>query len=158
MITVSIDHFPFVLLDMGATPRTEQDILSLFTAFDEVAKRAERDATRYVILATTRDTMSAGERQMLAKNANRISRKTMDLCLAGICIFPRSTRLLRGVLTALSWLIPVVPPLLSVTTVKEGNDLAQAVLRKHSVRFPAEGPVACARWLDERVGDSKAPS
>jgi hypothetical protein len=152
MITVLADHFPFVLLDMCDSPRAEEDFRGLFVAFEEIAQRAEREGIRYVILAMTRDTMTAGERRLLASHANRLSRKTMSLCIAGIGIFPRSSALLRGVLTAISWLIPGIPPLLPVASVEEGADLAQSLLRKHDVPYETDDAAFSARWLRERLG------
>jgi hypothetical protein len=152
MITVLWEHFPIALIDMGRSPRTDEDFLTLFSAFDRVARRAASEKTRYIILATTQDTMSAQERLMLATHANRISRETMSLCIAGVCILPRQTALLRGVLIALSWLIPVVPPLTPVRTVEEGIDVMQSLLRKHKLAVPPERVDACAKWMLEHAG------
>jgi hypothetical protein len=158
MITVVDDHFPIALLDMGRSPRTEDDFETLFSAFDAIAQRAQREETRYLILATTEDTMTAGERLMLATHANRLSRRTMGLCIAGVCVLPRQTALLRGVLIALSWLIPVVPPLSAVPSVEEGMEQVQSLLRKHKVRCSIESLAACARWMRDHAGVRAASS
>jgi hypothetical protein len=152
MITVVADHFPIAMIDMGSSPRTDADFQTLFSAFDAVARRAEREETRYVILATTQDTMTAGERLMLATHANRLSRRTMGLCIAGVCVLPRQTALLRGVLIALSWLIPIVPPLSAVSSVEEGLEQVESLLRKHRIRCSTESVAACSRWMRDHAG------
>jgi hypothetical protein len=152
MITVQSDHFPIALIDMGRTPRTETDFVTLFAHFERVAKRASADRTRYLIMATTQDTMSAQERRMLAVHANRLPKETMSLCIAAICVLPRQTAILKGVLIALSWLIPVVPPLSPVATVEEGMAALRALLRKHNLVVSNERIAHCEKWMLEHAG------
>jgi hypothetical protein len=152
MITVLSDHFPIALIDMGRSPRTDEDFVTLFTAFDLIAKRAAARRTRYVIMATTQDTMTAAERLMLATHANRLSKETMSLCVAAVCVLPRQTALLKGVLIALRWLIPVVPPLTPVSTVEEGAELVKSLVRKHDISVSPERLTACEQWMLEHAG------
>jgi hypothetical protein len=152
MITVLSDHFPIALIDMGRSPRTAEDFVTLFSAFDGIAKRAASMRTRYIILATTQDTMSASERMMLATHANRLSRETMSLCIAGVCVLPKQNAVMRGVLIAISWVIPVVPPLTPVSTVEDGIDAVKALLRKHNIFVSADKVTACEQWMLEHAG------
>jgi phosphoribosylcarboxyaminoimidazole (NCAIR) mutase len=152
MITVQSDYFPIALIDMGRSPRTDQDFVTLFNHFDLVAKRASAHKTRYIIMATTQDTMSAQERRMLAVHANRLPKETMSLCICAICVLPRQTAILRGVLIALSWLIPVVPPLTPVATAEEGSAALRGLLRKHNLAVPNERVAACEKWMLEHAG------
>jgi hypothetical protein len=152
MITVQSDHFPIALIDMGRSPRTDEDFATFFTQIDLVSKRATAHRTRYVIVATTQDTMSARERRMLSTHANRVSKDTMRLCIAAICVLPRQNALLRGVLVALSWLIPIVPPLTPVATVEEGIEVLKSLLRKHHFAVAPEKVAACQRWMLEHAG------
>jgi hypothetical protein len=152
MITVLSDHFPIALIDMGRTPRTEEDIQSLFSSFERIAKRAAVQRTRYVIMATTQDSMTAAERLMLATHANRLSKEQMALCIAAVCVLPRQNAILRGVLIALSWLIPVVPPLNAVATVEEGITAMKGLLRKHNIVVAPEKIAACEKWMLEHAG------
>jgi hypothetical protein len=152
MITVVSDHFPIALIDMGRSPRTDQDFVTLFSAFELIAKRASAQKARYIIMATTQDTMSAQERRMLAVHANRLSKETMSLCIGAICVLPRQTGILRGVLIALSWLIPVVPPLMPVKTVEEGVVVLRSLLRKHNIAVSNERIANCEKWMIEHAG------
>jgi hypothetical protein len=152
MITVQSDHFPVALIDMGRTPRTEQDFVVLFAHFDRIAKRAAAEKTRYLIMATTQDSMTAQERRMLAVHANRLPKETMSLCIAAICVLPRQTAILKGVLIALSWLIPVVPQLMPVATVEEGTAVLRTLLRKHNLVVSNERVANCEKWMLEHAG------
>jgi hypothetical protein len=152
VITVHSDHFPIALIDMGRSPRTDQEFATLFTHFDLIAKRASAQRTRYFIMATTQDTMSAQERLMLATHANRVSKEQMSLCVAAVCVLPRQNALLRGVLIAFSWLIPTVPPLTPVSTVEEGIEVLKSLLRKHHFAVAPEKVAACQQWMLEHAG------
>jgi hypothetical protein len=104
MIAFSMDEYPLVLLDMGGADRTTDDIRALFAGFHSVNHRARGTQSRYVIIGMTRLTPTAQERRVIAEEANRFSPSDRALCAGAIIVVQNS--LVRGVMTALGWLMP----------------------------------------------------
>jgi hypothetical protein len=104
MIAFSMDEYPLVLFDLGGADRTPSELRDAFARFRNVNQRARGTNARYVIIAITRLTPTAQERRIIAEEANRFSAADRALCACAVIVVQNS--LIRGVMTALGWLMP----------------------------------------------------
>jgi hypothetical protein len=145
VIAVLVDYFPLVLLDMGRAPRTAADFEHMFEAFAHVNRKATETETRYAVVAITTDTLSAGERRLLAEYVNRFPARDHALCAVAVPVVPSS--ILRGVVTALCWLIPRLHTVSPCATCQEAVQIAASRLRMLQIVLGDDAPRLATSWL-----------
>jgi hypothetical protein len=148
MIRIHTDCYPFVLLHLGAAPRSADALRLAFGEIHEINVRAQRTGTRHVIIAMAHDYPNAGERKLIAECSNGLAPWEIALCVMSVVVIPNG--LMRGALTALSWLIPNMAPLDSAATSDRAIELAGRHLRKHGIAYDRGDADAAARWLRDR--------
>jgi hypothetical protein len=133
MIAFSMDEYPLVLLDMGGADRTTGDIRRLFAGFQTVNNRARSTNSRYVIIGMTRLTPTAQERRVIAEEANRFSPADRALCACAVIVVQNG--LVRGVMTALGWLMPSFRTIIELAP-NSGRAVDIAANRLHALGTP----------------------
>jgi hypothetical protein len=147
-IHVTSEYFPLVLLDLGATDRSEEEFRGMFAALHEANVRAMREKTWTVLIVSSPKVPSAGERKIIAELSNRVPiEERRKLVAIGIISNP----LLRGTITAFHWLIPGLPSLLAAADADEAVGMAAKVLTKRAIDFDEANVDRAARWLKGRV-------
>jgi hypothetical protein len=154
MIAFSMDEYPLVLLDMGGADRTTEDIRAFFAGFHNVNDRARATKSRYVIIGMTRLTPTAQERRVIAEEANRFSPGDRTLCAGAIIVVQNS--LVRGVMTALGWLMPSFRSIIELAP-NTGRAVEIAADRLRAMGTPLSGVQIgrVQKWFAET---SRAPS
>jgi hypothetical protein len=152
MIAFSSDDYPLVLLDMGRVSRTDFELLHMFAEFRRTNERARASKTRYVLVAMTRLSPGAHERRIIATEANSFSASDRALCAAAVIVVQNS--LLRGVMTALGWLMPSFGSLMEVVPNSDrAIEVAAAHLVELGVALSAEQTRRATAWLrDPKLG------
>jgi hypothetical protein len=145
VIATEADYYPLVLLDMGDTGRSEDDFDRMFEAFGRVNQRAAAKGTRHVLVAVTRNLLTASERRMVAERANRFPRTDFDLWLGVVLVIQNPA--VRGVVTALSWMIPGIPPMTTAATTELAVPLAVAHLQKNGIAYPDAYAERVREWF-----------
>jgi hypothetical protein len=153
-ITVSLLYFPIVLLDLGGGDRTEADFRAMFEALHQANLRAEREKTRYALVAITSKNTNAAERKLIAAYANKVSRAERRNTLVSVCVISNS--FIHGSLTALGWLIPeLLPTIVPAASSDAAVEIAESYLSKHGVPHDRGDADLAARWLSARVRDAQ---
>jgi hypothetical protein len=145
VIATAADYYPLVLLDMGDVGRTEGDFDRMFETFRGVNERAAASRTRHALVAITRNLLTASERRMVVERSNRFPRSDFDLWLGVVLVIQNQA--VRGVVTALSWMIPGIPPMLTAPTTELAVPLAVAHLRKNGIVYPADHVDPVLEWF-----------
>jgi hypothetical protein len=145
VIATAADCYPLVLLDMGDVGRSEDDFDRMFDTFRRVNERAAAGRTRHVLVAITRNLPTASERRMLVQGANRFPRSDFERWLGLVLVIQNQA--VRGVVTALSWMIPGIPPMLTAPTTELAVPLAVAHLRKNGIAYPAAQADHVLEWF-----------
>jgi hypothetical protein len=152
MIDVSLEYYPFVLLDLGGTDRDEAAFRRMFDVLHEANVRGTRDRTKHVLVVVAQAAPSARERQLIAAYSNKVPIEERA-CFLG-CVAVLANPLLRGVATAIGWLVPGLPPMKYVETTAEAIPAALELLRKHGQAYREADAQLAARWFtrpDARV-------
>jgi hypothetical protein len=145
MIDVTLEYYPFVLLDLGGTDRDEADLRRMFDVLHEANVRGARDKTKHVLVGTARAAPSARERQLIAAYSNKVPIEERACFLGCVAVVPNA--LLRGVATALGWLVPGLPPMKYVETTAAAIPAAVELLRKHGEAYREADAQLAARWF-----------
>jgi hypothetical protein len=148
-IAMADDHFPFVLLDMGRSGRTDEDFERFFATSKVIRERAKREKTRYVMIAMSQALLDARERKLVADYARTLPPEHTAGYVGCVLILPNGV--MRGIITALTWLIPRLPPLAAVRAPDEAVRAAADLLRKHDIAYSPEQAAGAAKWLHARV-------
>jgi hypothetical protein len=147
MISVCLDFCPFVLLDLGGADRTEGDIDAMFASLRESHARARKAKTRHVLVGVAPATPDAGERKLIAIAANRVPAADRVLFVSSVLVVP--SPIIRGVITAIGWLVPGLPPFESVPSATHAVPAAAAILRRHHIPFREELVPRATAWLTQ---------
>jgi hypothetical protein len=147
MISVCLDFYPFVLLDFGGTDRTEEDIDAMFASMRESHARARKASTRHVLIGVAGAIPNARERKLIATAANRVPVADRALFVSSVIVVP--SPIIRGVITALGWLVPGLPPFECVPSAAAAIPTAAAILRKHGIPFREELVARATVWLTQ---------
>ncbi len=142
------DHFPIVLLDMGSSGRTEDEFRKFFETSRAIRQRATREKTRYVSIVMTEALLDARERKLIAEYSNSLPAEHMAGYIGCVLIIPNGV--LRGIITALTWVIPRLPPLAGVRTAEEAVQTATDMLKKSQIRYTDDQARGAAMWLRAR--------
>jgi hypothetical protein len=145
LIATATDYYPLVLLDMGDVGRSQDDFDRMFETFRRVNERGVAGGTRHVLVAITRNLLTASERRMVVDRSNRFPRSDFALWLGVVLVIQNQA--VRGVVTALSWMIPGIPPMLTAPTADLAVPLAVAHLRKNGVAYPAGRDDHVLEWF-----------
>jgi hypothetical protein len=157
MIAFSADEYPLVLLDMGGADRSEDDVRRMFASFHDVNARARTSKTRYVLVAMTRQTPNAHERRIIAEEANRFSAEDRKLCPTAVLVVQSS--LVRGVVTALGWLMPSFGSIIEVApSADRAIAIASARLKAMGIALAADQERRAVRWFRTSTGAEEAAS
>jgi hypothetical protein len=156
MIAVSLDYYPFVLLDLGGPDRNEEDFRRMFAALHAANERALRAKSRHVLVGVAQASPSARERQLIARLSNQVPPAERACFVASVLVVPNA--MLRGVLTALGWLVPGLPAFVCVETRAEAVPAAAQCLRKHSIDFNAGDMHLASRWMTRTEEELQAPA
>jgi hypothetical protein len=130
---------------MGDVGRSEDDFDRMFETFRRVNERAAAGGTRHVLVAITRNLLNVSERRMVAERSNRFPRSDFERWLGVVLVI--QSQAVRGVVTALSWMIPGIPPMLTAPTTDLAVPLAVAHLQKNSVAYPAADVGHVLEWF-----------
>jgi hypothetical protein len=157
MIAFSAEDYPLVLLNMGGADRTEDDLRRMFASFHGVNAHARTSKTRYVVVAMTRQSPNAQERRIIADEANRFSAQDRALCSTAILIVQSS--LVRGVVTALGWLMPSFGSIIEVAPdAGRAIELASVRLKAQGALLEGERARRVARWFGASTEEGEAAS
>src|SRR5262245_48233787 len=119
---------------MGRAGRTQDDFRLMFSAFRDANQRAIKERGRYVLVAITQEAPTAAERRIIVDEANRFATNEYKLVASVVLVIQNS--IVRGVVTALGWMIPQIPPLEVAPTSQAAVELAVAQLRKRGIEHP----------------------
>jgi hypothetical protein len=147
MISVCLDYCPFVLLDLGGTDRNDADFHAMFASLRESHARARKANTRHVLVGVAPVTPNARERKIIATESNKVSVADRALFVSSVLVVQNPV--IRGVITALGWLVPGLPPFECVESTAHAVPAAAAVLRKHRIPFREEDVPRAAAWLTQ---------
>jgi hypothetical protein len=157
MIAFNADEYPLVLLDMGGSDRTVDDVRRMIASFGMVNERARRSKTRYVVIGRTQQHPTAQERRAIAEEANRFSAEDRALCDAAVIVVPNSV--LRGVMTALGWLMPSFGAIIELApSTDRAVDQALARLRAMGLEADVEKGRRASRWFRLLPGAAETAS
>jgi hypothetical protein len=138
-------HFPLVLLDLGDSDRAPAEFREAFARFHDVNRRARAETRRWALVAVTDTPPSAVERKVIAEESNKFDRDDQKLCAASVLVIPNG--IIRSLVTALSWMIPNLAPLVPAPTTGAAVDVAVERLRVIGVDCPKEDSYAAKRWF-----------
>jgi hypothetical protein len=158
MIAFSMDEYPLVLFDMGGADRTATEIRDAFAGFRNVNNRARGTNSRYVIIAMTRLTPTAQERRVIAEEANRFSPADRALCACAVIIVQNG--LVRGVMTALGWMMPSFRSIIELApSTGRAVELAASRLQALGTPMSEEQIRRAQKWFgDSERGGSIRPA
>jgi hypothetical protein len=144
VIAIDVQHFPLVLLDMGRSRRTPEDLRGMFDAFREANARTASDGRRWVLVAVTEEVPSAVERKTIIEESNKFSAKERE-CSAG-SVLVISNAIVRAAVTALTWMIPNLSFMAAPTT-DVAVQLAVERLRALHIDHPEDLAGRAAQWF-----------
>jgi hypothetical protein len=147
VVRLEIGHFPLVLLDLGGSERTPDEFREAFTQFHDANRRARAEGKRWVLVAVTESPPNAIERKIIAEESNKFSQDDQKLCAASVLVIPNS--IIRSVVTALSWMIPTMSPLVPAPTTAAAVDVAVERLRALGIDCTAEEAGHARRWFHQ---------
>jgi hypothetical protein len=153
VIATEASHYPLVLLDMGDVERSEDEFDRMFEALARVNQRAAARGTRHALVAVTRNLLTASERRMVVERANRLPRSDRELWLGVVLVIQNQA--VRGLVTALSWMIPGIPSMITAATTDLAVPLAVAQLQKNGIAYPAAHVEPVKEWF-RRQGEIPA--
>jgi hypothetical protein len=130
---------------MGDVGRSQDDFDRMFETFRGVNARAAANGTRHVLVAITRNLLTASERRMVVERSNRFPRSDFDLWLAVVLVIQNQA--VRGVVTALSWMIPGIPTMITAATTDLAVPLAVAHLTKNGIAYPPPHVDHVLQWF-----------
>ena len=149
MAKVELDAhwFPLIVQRWPAV-LTEPDLQGFFQALDEVARRALRSSTYYVVVVVgPLATLDAGQRRRVAKSVRDMPRELRERNVGTFIIVGSSMQ--RGVIAALRWVVPELRDVTAVDSVELAVKQALATLEAKAV--PAPGSDAeIIRYIVER--------
>jgi hypothetical protein len=145
VIAIEAEFYPLVLLDLGRVGRTPEDFRRMFATFRVVNQRAIQERSRYVLIARTQEAPTAGERKIIVDEANRFSTDEYKLVSSLVLVIQNS--IVRGVVTALGWMIPNIPPLEAARTTDAAVQSGVSHLRGLGVHYPAELAEKASQWF-----------
>jgi hypothetical protein len=154
MIEVSLDYYPFVLLDLGVADRSEEDYRRMFAALHSANARALREKSRHVLVGVAPTIPSARERQIIGVLSKEVPAEERACFVTCVLVVPSA--LVRGVVTALGWLIPGLPSFVCVQTRADAVPAAAECLRKHHIEFRDGDMHLASRWFTRRQQDVEA--
>jgi hypothetical protein len=147
VVRLEVGHFPLVLLDLGGSERTPDEFREAFAHFHEANRRAKAEGKRWVLVAVTDGPPNAVERKIIAEESNKFSPADQKLCAASVLVIPNS--IIRSVVTALSWMIASMAPLVPAPTTAAAVDVAVERLRAIGVHCSAEEAGLAKRWFQQ---------
>ena len=130
---VDDSHFPLVITDLPEHP-TADDFTSLLARHADILARQERYVT-ITDLSRIRAVPGADQRRVIAE-WNRTHDEAMRRYNIGSALVVRS-KLVRGALTALSWLSPNPTPWVNVATRAEALQWSITMLQRNGLTVPA---------------------
>jgi hypothetical protein len=145
MVQLEAKHFPLVLLDLGGTGRTPDDLRGVFASFRAVNDRATTERRRWALIAVTDTPPNAIERKVISDESNKFSPAEHALTVAAVLVIPNG--IIRSVITALSWMIPKMAPLASAPTTSAAVDLAVDRLRAIGLDCAPGNVDQAKRWF-----------
>jgi hypothetical protein len=143
-ITVETRFYPFVLMSFRGDP-TESEYRALFDSLAQVSRKALRESTKHVCITVSSSTISPQARKLVASLTEKFPEELMGPVI-GSCVVVDST-LLRGLLTALSWLSPRLAKLDTAASPDEAMNTALACLRTHRVDVLNAEVMGARNWL-----------
>jgi hypothetical protein len=153
VVRLEVKHFPLVLLDLGDSDRAPDEFREAFAHFHEVNRRAKAEGKRWVLVAATDSPPSAIERKIIAEESNKFSREDQKLCAASVLVIPNG--IIRSIVTALSWMIPNMAPLVPAPTTDAGVDVAVERLRAIGIEYPKGEAHSAKRWFERSESMTK---
>jgi hypothetical protein len=96
-------------------------------------------------VAITRNLLNASERRMVVERSNRFPRSDFARWAGVVLVIQNQA--VRGLVTALSWMIPGIPPMLTAPTTDLAVLLAVAHLQRNGVAYPAEHVDRVLEWF-----------
>jgi hypothetical protein len=144
-IALQLELFPLVLVDMGGPERTLDDVRAMFEGFRAVRQRCVAERIRWVLVASSKEMPTAVERKILVDESNKLTPAEHKLCVACVAVIPHG--FVRGVITALSWMIPNVSPIVAAATTDAAVDIAVDRLQRAGIDIPSEAVVRAADWF-----------
>ena len=145
MVELEAKHFPLVLLDLGGSGRTPDELRNVFAGFQEVNRRARAEARRWVLVAVTESPPNAVERKIIADESNKFSKEDHALTVAAVLVIPNG--IIRSVVTAISWMLRAMAPLAAAPTTSTAVDMAVARLRSIGLDVPQQQADQAKRWF-----------
>jgi hypothetical protein len=145
VIATQADYYPLVLLDLGKVGRSEDDFERMFASFRDVNKKARKARTRHILVAVTHAPLTATERKMVVERSNAFSKN--DFALWSGVVLVIQNHVIRGMVTALGWMIPNIPQIESAPTTDLAVPLAAAQLRKQGIDYSLDQERAALEWF-----------
>jgi hypothetical protein len=148
VVRLEVGHFPLVLLDLGDSERTPDEFREAFAHFHEANRRAKAEGKRWVLVAVTDSPPNAIERKIIAEESNKFSPEDQRLCAASVLVIPNS--IIRSVVTALSWMMQNMSPLVPAPTTAAAVDVAVERLRAIGIDCTVEEAGHAKRWFQQK--------
>ena len=145
MVQLETKHFPLVLLDLGGSDRTPDEVRGMFAGFHPIHRRARAEGKRWALVAVTQSPPNAVERKILAEEANKFPKEDQALIAVMVLVIPDS--IIRSVVTALSWMMRVTTPLVAAPTSSAAVDVAVERLRAIGLDVPQPEVAQAKRWF-----------
>jgi hypothetical protein len=145
VVQLETEQFPLVLLDLGGSDRTPDEVRATFAGFHPIHRRARAEGKRWALVAVTRSPPNAVERKILAEEANKFPREDQALIAVMVLVIPDG--IIRSVVTALTWMLRVATPLAAAPTPTAAVDVAIERLRAIGLDVPQTEIAQAKRWL-----------
>ena len=139
--------FPLVL-ERWPAAMSDADLQTFFTDLDDLARRAQRAKTYYVVVVIGPNaTLDTGQRRRLAKWVRDMPRDQRDRNAGSFVVM--GSPMQRGVLSAVRWIIPELRDVHAVDSLESAVRQGLAALETKGVAAPAEaGDIL--RYIAER--------
>lgn len=149
MILVEAKFYPFLLMSVRGNGHSDREYSAMFDATDAVARRALHDRTKHVVISVSTGTMSAGERQLVAKRMASAPKELATVILGTYVIVASAA--FRGVLTALRWLAPALVNLEPVASVDAAMAGAASMFERNGIDVDVQQVRGARYWLEKQV-------
>ena len=134
-IIVDTKHWPVVFATWFGEP-TEGAVMRYFAANEALFNRARKERTRFVLVTDAAFTQrpSPKVRKLIAQQTNAQPADSQELAVGSIIIV--ESALIRGVVTALTWILPRLKDSRIVGGVDEAIDVALRILDDQRLARP----------------------
>jgi hypothetical protein len=145
VVQLEAKYFPLVLLYLGGSGRTPEELRGALARFREVHQRAWTEGRRWILVAATDTLPDAVERKIIAEESNKFAKHDVAGCVATVLVISNS--LIRSLVTAISWMTRNISPFAVAPTSSEAVDVAVERLRAAGIDCSPQEAQQARRWF-----------